>query len=221
MTTPLLLLSGAGLPAWIWDEVRAQLSTETRVVEHPRGSASLADYAAAAAATADGWASYGVIAHSLGGVVGSELLAHEPERITGFLGIAAIVPAAGRSFLAALPSPQRHVVSLAMRVMGTRPPAKGIRNGLAAGLTAEQADRIVADFDPESQRVYRDPVSPRTFPATSGYVLTEQDKEFPVALQEQYAAEVGGPIHRIPTGHLPMLEQPAALTAVIADVYAS
>lgn len=221
MTTPLLLLSGAGLPAWIWDEVRAELPVETRVVDHPRGTASLAEYAAAAAATADGWESYGVVAHSLGGVVGSELLAQQSDRITGFLGVAAIVPAAGSSFLGALPSPQRHVVSLAMRLLGTRPPAKSIRNGLAAGLSAEQADRIVADFAPESQRVYRDPVSPRAFPAASGYVLTEQEKEFPVPLQEKYAAELGGPIHRIPTGHLPMLEDPAALAAVVARVYAS
>ncbi|WP_109509947.1 alpha/beta fold hydrolase [Nocardioides speluncae] len=220
MTTPLLLLSGAGLPAWIWDDVRAQLPVETRVVEYPRGSASLAEYAAAAAATADGWESYGVVAHSLGGVVGSELLAQQPERVTGFFGVSAIIPAAGSSFLGALPSPQRHVVSLAMRLMGTRPPAKSIRSGLAAGLTAEQADRIVADFDPESQRVYRDPVSPRVFPEVRRYLLTTGDKEFPESLQQKYAAEIGGPVDRLDTAHLPMLEQPKLVAELVESAYA-
>lgn len=220
MTTPLLLLSGAGLPAWIWDEVRAQLPTETRVVDYPRGSASLTEYAAAAAATAAGWESYGVVAHSLGGVVGSELLAQQPDRVTGFFGVSAIVPAAGRSFLGALPSPQRHVVGLAMRLMGTRPPAKSIRNGLGAGLATEQADRLVADFDPESQRVYRDPVSPRTFPETRRYLLTTRDKEFPEALQQKYAAEIGAPVDRLETAHLPMLEQPEKVAELVVSAYA-
>lgn len=218
MPTPLVLLSGAGLPAWMWDEVRDQISTESRVAEYPRGDAGLTDYAAAALAAADGWDSFGIVAHSLGGVVGTEVVAQTPDRVVGFLGVAAATPAAGGSFLGALPFPQRHVVSLMMRLSGTRPPAKSIRR-LCAGIATEQADRIVAEFAPESRRVYRDRVSAREFPVTRAYVLTERDREFPEKLQERYAAQLGGPVHRLATAHLPMLEQPNALATVIAGTF--
>lgn len=219
MTAPLLLLSGAGLPAWLWDEVRDQISAESRVAEYPRGDAGLAGYAAAAVAAADGWDSFGIVAHSLGGVVGSEVVAQTPGRVVGFLGVAAMIPAPGESFLGALPFPQRHVVSLMMRLAGTRPPAKSIRSGLCAGIAAEQADRIVAEFAPESRRIYRDRVSARDFPASRAYLLTERDKEFPEKLQERYAAQLGGPVRRLATGHLPMLEQPHAVATVIAGAF--
>lgn len=220
MTTPLLLLSGAGLPAWIWDEVRADLiGIETRVVEYPREFASLAEYAEAAVATAEGWDSFGVVAHSLGGVIGSELVAQVPERVTGFLGVAAIVPKAGTSFVRALPFPQRHVVSIAMHVMGTKPPAKSIRDDLCAGIRRDQADRIATEFAPESEDVYRDRVSPRTFPAASGYVVTEEERAFPVRLQKKYAAELGAELHRMKTGHLPMLQQSNALAGIITEFF--
>ena len=220
MTTPLLLLSGAGLPAWIWDEVRADLfGIETRVVDYPRESASLAEYAEAAVATADGWDSFGVVAHSLGGVIGSELVAQAPERVAGFLGVAAIVPKAGKSFVNALPFPQRHVVSFAMWLMGTKPPAKSIRDDLCAGIRRDQAERIALEFDPESEAVYRDPVSARTFPATCGYVVTDKERAFPVGLQKKYAAELDAEIHRIQTGHLPMLQQSNALAGIITEFF--
>jgi pimeloyl-ACP methyl ester carboxylesterase len=219
MPAPLVLLSGAGLPAWIWDDVRDQISAESRVAEYPRGDARLTDYAAAAVDAANGWDSFGIVAHSLGGVVGSEVVAQTPDRVVGFLGVAAVIPATGGSFLGALPFPQRHVVSLIMRLSGTRPPAKSIRSALCAGIAADQADRIVAEFTPESQRVYRDRVSTRHFPVTRAYVLTERDKEFPEMLQERYAAQLGGPVHRLATAHLPMLEQPNALATVIAGTF--
>ncbi len=216
---PVLFLSGAGLPAWIWDEVRGKLPTDSRVADRPAGAdASLAAYADAALATADGWDRFVVVSHSVGGVVASELVARAPERVAGVMAVAASVPHEGRSFLDALPFPQRHLVGLVMRVAGTRPPAKQIRDGLAQGVAAEVADRIVADFRPESQRLYRDPVSPRTFPEARIFVLTQQDREFSEALQRRYAATLGGTVTELRTGHLPMLEQPAQLADLVADL---
>ncbi|WP_154402898.1 alpha/beta fold hydrolase [Nocardioides speluncae] len=219
-TPPLLLLSGAGLPSWIWDEVRATLLTPTRVVAYPRGSASLEEYAEAAAETADGWESYGVIAHSLGGVIGSELVAREPDRVTGFLGVAAIIPEAGESFLDGLPFLQRKNVSNVLDILGTRPPAKIIRRDLCAGIRRDETDRIVSEFATESVNVYRDQVSEkREFPATSGYVVTTKVRAYPVRLQKKYAAKVGGGIHRVRAGHLPMLQQASQLAGIIADTF--
>jgi pimeloyl-ACP methyl ester carboxylesterase len=216
--TPILFLSGAGLPAWIWDEVRASLPVDSVVAGYPKLSgASLRDYAEAVLGQApDG--EFSIVAHSIGGVVASEIVAVAPDRVAGLLGVAASVPAAGRSFLGALPAPQRLIVGLIMRVAGTRPPAKVIKSGLCAGIGESDVARIVADFEPESQRLYRDAVSARTLPARSGYVVTTADKEFPAALQGRYADELGSGWRReMATGHLPMLEDPASLSQILKE----
>lgn len=218
VTTPTLFLSGAGLPAWIWYGVAERLDGESRVAARPSGDADLAAYVDAALGTADGWDRFHLVAHSAGGVVGSALLAEAPERVSGFLAVAALVPDEGQSFLGALPFPQRTILSVVMRALGTRPPAKEIREGLCRGIPAELADRIVTEFEPESQRLYRDPVPPRAYPAHSAYLLTEDDTQFTPALQEQYAARLGGAVRRIPTAHLPMIEAPDAVAGAVATL---
>ncbi|WP_454197984.1 alpha/beta fold hydrolase [Nocardia sp. Marseille-Q1738] len=217
-TTPILFLSGAGLPAWIWDDVRASLPIESVVAVYPkRGDATLRDYADTALAQApDG--PFTIVAHSIGGVVASEITAIAPERVDGLIGVAAAVPAAGTSFLGALPAPQRYIVGLIMRLAGTRPPEKMIRSGLCAGLGDADIARIVSEFEPESQRLYRDGVSPRTLPARSGYVTTTVDREFPIASQRKYAAQLDPKFRReVPTGHLPMMQDSASLTQILQE----
>ncbi|MFE3055998.1 alpha/beta fold hydrolase [Nocardia sp. NPDC059239] len=220
-TTPILFLSGAGLPAWIWDEVRASLPVESVVAAYPkRVDATLRDYVDTALAQAPNGL-FTIVAHSIGGVVASEIAATAPERIDRLLGIAASFPAAGTSFLAALPAPQRVFTGLIMRVAGTRPPEKAIRTVLCAGLEEDDIAHVVAEFEPESQHLYRDRVSPRTFPTRTGYVATTADRQLPEMLQRKNAAELGIGFHReIPTGHLPMLQDPASLTTVVEEFIA-
>ncbi|MFI7664482.1 alpha/beta fold hydrolase [Nocardia sp. NPDC049526] len=222
LTTPILFLSGAGLPAWIWDEVRAALPVYSVVAAYPRrADATLRDYAdtALAQAPAD---PFTIVAHSIGGVVASQIASTAPERVNGLLGIAASFPTAGTSFLAASPTPQRVLLSLIMRLAGTRPPEKAIRAGQCAGLDEEITARIVAEFEPESSRLYRDNVPARTFPTHSGYVVTTADRQLPEALQHKHATELGPGFRReLPTGHLPMLQDPAALAKTIQKFTAS
>ena len=215
--SPIVFLSGAGLPSWIWDEVRGRLDVESVVAEYPRrADATLRDYAEAVLSQV-GWPRFTIVAHSIGGVVAAEVVALAPERVDGVLGVAASVPSVGTSFLGALPFPQGAVVGLVMRVAGTQPPDKAIR-GLCGGVAEEEAARIVADFAPESQRLYRDPVSERELPARRGYVVTGNDTQFPPALQEKYAAELGGGWRRdLATAHLPMLEDAAGMAAAIDE----
>ncbi|MEV0246929.1 alpha/beta hydrolase [Nocardia sp. NPDC050712] len=218
-STPVLFLSGAGLPAWIWDDVRSALSAESVVAAYPKqAGASLRDYAEAALAQAP-QGRFTVVAHSIGGVVAAELVAIAPDRVAAVLGVAASVPAPGTSFLGALPFPQRYVVGLIMRLAGTRPPAKAIRAGVGFGVEEVALQRLIDDFAPESQRLYRDPVSQRVFPARTGYVVTTEDREFPPALQRGYAAELGSaPARELATGHLPMLQEPARLARLIEEL---
>jgi hypothetical protein len=65
-STPVLLLGGAGLPAWIWDDVRAALAVESAAAPRPPApDASLDDYARAALGAAPG-ERFVVVAHSSG-----------------------------------------------------------------------------------------------------------------------------------------------------------
>lgn len=220
-TTPILFLNGAGLPDWLWDDVRDRLEQrETRVAARPAAAQpGLADYAEAALADAPS-GRFTVVAHSAGGVVAAALAQLAPDRVDAVLGVAAVVPAPGGSFLTALPRPQRWVLDVAMRLAGTRPPAASIRRGLAHGLPAGTADRIVAEFRPESAGLYRDRVGtdgPDGWAGRSGYVHTLADRELPLALQRPWAERLGGTFRaELETGHLPMLEDPASLATSIA-----
>lgn len=218
---PVVLLGGAGLPPWIWDDVRRALAgTATSVARYPRGpGASLADYADEVAAQVPQGSV--VVAHSVGGVVAAELLVRHPGRVSGLLGVSAVVPAPGRSFLRSLPVPARYVVGAVVRLAGTRPPDRALR-ALAAGLPAPTADRIVREFDPEGVRLYRDPVSGAgDRPAVRGYLRTTQDLEVPAAVQLASAAALAATwTDELATGHLPMLQDPHGVTRAVRRVLA-
>lgn len=222
-STPVLFLSGAGLPIWIWDDVRAALpdSVETAVAQRPRNAqASLADYADAAAAEVT-WPTFAVVAHSIGGTVAAELLAHHPARVTGILGVSALFPRSERSFVGTMPLPARLMLSVVVRLIGTRPPEKAIRTGLASGVPDATADRIIADFHPESVRLYRDATSARDLPGIRAYVHTTEDKELSPAVQRASAQELRATwTEELPTGHLPMLQDPLAVSRAIERLLA-
>lgn len=218
----LLLLSGAGLPSWIWDQTRDHLGEEMPSVVAPRPtseSARLRDYAEAAIAAMP-TEQVVLVGHSAGGVVASEIAHLAPERVAGFLAVSAIVPRAGGSFVSAMPAPNRWVLSAAMRFAGTKPPESAIRKNLASGLDGEIVDRLIDDFTPEPQAYFRDHLSQGTWSAPRGYVMSTTDMELPPALQKRFAANLGGEwTQELTTGHLPMLEDPAGLaTAITAFV---
>jgi pimeloyl-ACP methyl ester carboxylesterase len=219
-----VLRSGAGLPGWVWDGVRARLPGESVVAAYPRPGettppepdASLLRYAEAVLAQAP-WPAFTVVAHSSGGVVGTELAALAPHRLEGFLAVSALLPRPGSSFLGSLPFPQGAVVGLAMRLLGTRPPEKALRRGLGGGLAPDVVDRLVAGFSPESPRLFRDRVGVPDFPARRGYVVTTEDPQLPAALQRRLADHLGRPwLAEVPTGHMPMLQDPAGLAELVA-----
>ncbi len=221
--TPVLFISGAGLPPWIWDDVRARLTERpTHVAPRPVGKhASLADHASAALDEVPG-GRFVVVAHSAGGTVATKILEQQPERVAGVLGVAAIVPPPGGSFVGAMPFPNRLFLSLAMRVLGTRPPEKVLRKSLAAGLPDPVADDIVRGFTPESQRYYRDPVGTAAVPSHTGYVCTTSDRDFPIAMQRSFAQRLGvDRADELATGHLPMLQEPDSLARIVREFVGS
>lgn len=219
----ILFLSGAGLPAWIWDDVRHHLSEyATQVAPRPEGGqVGLRDYAEAAAGSMSA-ARFTIVAHSAGGVVGAEVARLAPERVLGFLAVSAIVPPPGGSFLTAMPLPNRWMLGAVMRVAGTRPPDSAIRKTLAHGVEEQTTDRLIADFTPESQGFYRDRIGRQPWNGRRGSVTTTSDRELPLALQRRFAVNLGANWHReLATGHLPMLENPEALAGIITSFLGS
>ena len=216
----ILLLSGAGLPAWIWDDVRDRLgaSYDTQVAPRPdNGAAGLRDYAEAAIGSVSA-ERVTIVAHSAGGVVGAEVARLNPERVSGFLAVSAVVPPPGGSFVTAMPVPNRWILSVAMRFAGTRPPDSAIRKTLAHGLDGEIVDRLIADFTPESQGFYRDRISTRPWNGWRGYATTTGDRELRPALQQRFAGRLDVSWRReLATGHLPMLEDPETLGEIITS----
>ncbi|QCX28800.1 alpha/beta fold hydrolase [Nocardioides jishulii] len=212
----ILFISGAGLRAWVWDDVRADLDVPSAVAPRPAtGSASVRDHAEAAIA-AVGPGSFTVVAHSIGGVVASEILGLVPERVRGVLGLSAVIPRPGGSFVSAMPRPNRWVLPLLLRLSGTRPPESVLRRGLGDGLDEEPLDRVVSEFTPESRQLYLDRVAGHRWTGRTGYVVTSQDRELPRALQQRFAQQLGGDwCEELATGHLPMLQQPHETAAAI------
>lgn len=212
--SPILFLSGAGFPAWIWDEVRALLPVESAVASYPRGKDDgPAEYAERILADTP-WPEFVLVAHSIGGVVARALLDAAPDRIAGLLAIAATVPETGESFLQAQPVPQRWLLTAVLRLAGTKPPDAAIRSVLGRGLPEPTVARLVAEFTPEPLGLYRRPAGRAPLPGRSRYIVTTEDPDTPRQRQEVFAKGFGS-TREIATGHVPMLQDPEGLAALI------
>ncbi len=214
----MVLLSGAGLPSWIWDDVRARLDAPSSVAAYAKGRATLREVVEGVVAQLPAEPCR-LVAHSIGGTVAAGVVALAPDRVAALTALCAIVPEPGRSFASSLPAPQRYVMSAMVRLLGTRPPASVLRAQLAGGLPDDVVDRVVTGFEPESRRLYLDrlPAQPRAhWPADAVYLVTTEDHEFPVALQERYAAVLAASTATVPAGHLPMLSHPDAVAEAVA-----
>lgn len=217
---PLLFLSGAGLPGWIWDDVRACLppSWPTAVAAQPVDATGSLLAHAQQVLDETVWPGFVVVAHSIGGVVATGLAHLDPQRVQGVLGVAAVVPRPDRSFLGSLPFPRNHVLGALVRLVGTRPPEKAIRTGLTSALEDAVADRVVDGFRPAPRWLYRDRAPQHRFPARRGYLFTDQDRELPPRLQRTYAGELAPTwTGHLPTGHLPMLQDPAGTSRAVQE----
>lgn len=63
-----------------------------------------------------------IVAHSLGTLAGPAVTSIEPGRVNGFVSVAGIVPGPWRSFISAMPFPNRLVLSVVLR--GRRNPGE-------------------------------------------------------------------------------------------------
>ncbi len=210
-------LSGSGFPAWYWRDVRDALGLRSYVVDYLKGDATLTAHAQAIA-DGSGNARLVLVAHSIGGTVATQLCAIAPDRVAGILGIAAVFPPPGETYLDTLPRRQRLVERTGIRLLGAKPPRGMILKAYAKEVPEATARRLADEFEPESPRLFTGRVGTPRFPDARGYILTCKDEGMPPARQERYAAALGATYRReIASGHLPMLTNADELASLIRE----
>lgn len=162
----LVLIHGAGLGSWIWDKTEKHLHAESLAINFPgrnddtmaHKSLTLDDYCNYLLEQIRKWDKQKIIlvAHSIGGVTALKLVNHLGNRIVGFAGISAAIPANGGSFISTLPFPKRVLMSVMLRIAGTKPPKTAIVKSLCNSLTSNESEKVVHKFVPESRLLYFD-----------------------------------------------------------------
>lgn len=224
----LVLLHGAGLGSWIWEDVSPHLDVPDLAVSFPgrdgeRGGTAglgLDDYASHVRRQIEAWSVERVVlvTHSIGGVVGIEAAGRLPDRVVGFVGVSAAIPEPGGSFLSCLPLHQRVFQRAILRLVGTKPPDRMIRSSLCKGLSADHADRVVEGFTPESRELYTDGTTATVPDCPTLYVETTEDPELSDSMQETMAANLhADEVVTVAAGHLPMLSHPGELADALNE----
>lgn len=221
--TGFVFIAGAGLRSWAWADVVSQLNFPSVAVELPKpldakdSTLGMDDYVTAVVDQAKKLDAENVVivAHSLGGVIGLRVAQELKDRVKGFVAVSAAIPQRGGSFVSALPFPQKLIMPLIIRMAGTKPADAAIRKGYCNDLSSELADRVVKSFQPEAPRVYLEPGAEVLEGIAKLYVVTSNDNEFPVALQQTMRHNLGAEEVTISAGHLPMLGKPKELAAVL------
>jgi pimeloyl-ACP methyl ester carboxylesterase len=223
-----VLVHGAGLDVWVWEELVSLVKAPALSTVFPareddqsvREDLRLPDYADTVVEQVEEWDVSRVIlvAHLIGGVICTAVASRLEDRLMGFVGLSAVIPESGQSFLSCFPFHQRVVQQVVLRFAGTRPPEGIIRRSLCAELTDEQADRVVAEFVPESRYLYTDPVEETIPDVRTRYVQTDTDKSVSSGQQAKMATALGtDDIVTLDTGHLPMLSRPDELASTLDE----
>lgn len=225
----LVLLHGAGLAAFVWDDVVSRLRPRTLPVEFPnRGKGkranrglALRDYTTSAAEQVEGWDQGPVVlvAHSIGGCVALELAERLGDRVVAMVGIGAAFPRDGGSFIDCLPFPRKLFMPLLLRLFGTRPPDRAIEQGLCADLPPELSRVVVERFTPESRSLYTDNVRYDSLPPERWYVKLTADRDFPPSAQDAMIDNLEATrVIEVDSAHLPMLSRADVVAGILTDL---
>ncbi|WP_211192793.1 alpha/beta hydrolase [Actinoplanes sp. TBRC 11911] len=156
-----------------------------------------------------------VVGHSHSGLTISQLDDEHPN-VLRLIYVAAFMPIVGESAASAFGIPVPEDVSGVAPREAYRNPRETFYSDLSDEAASEAIGRLVDQsllscVEPTTRAAWQH------FPST--YVICERDRQFPVALQEKYAAQATT-VERLPTGHMPMLSAPARLAAVL-ETYAA
>jgi pimeloyl-ACP methyl ester carboxylesterase len=217
--TTVMLVHGAWHQPTTWAKLETELhalghATHTPALpsagEHP--TSGMHDDAAVLAAELASLAGPVVLlGHSYGGIPITEAAAGAGN-VDRLIYLAAYMPDKGQSMytLHGVPDPED---TGGLFPLGDEP-----RTSLYGDLPDAEAEQAVSRLVNQTVRSFAEKVDAaawRTIPST--YIITEQDKAIPPALQEQMAAQAAE-IRRLPGGHSPFLSQPRRLAALIDEI---
>lgn len=218
-----VLIHGAGLGAFIWQEMKLDWQV-LRINFQNRGNGPAneglhyQDYVDEVVQQIENWTvdQIIVVGHSIGGCIALNVAARYPERVIGFIGISAVIPKKGASFVSCLSGPKSWLLPFMMRFFGTRPPKRIIESTLCNGLGKEQRHKITSRFTSESRYLYTEDCKAPIPGCPKMYIITTEDNEWGESEQKQMAKNLKTKqIERIETGHLPMMANPKMLSHLI------
>ena len=213
----LILLHGAGLGAWIWDDLGASLGYPYLAVDLPgRGKhadisttdLTLEQYAESVLLDINKihYKKLMIVAHSISGIIGLEVADKLQDRVIGFAAIGAAIPLNNASYLSCLPFVSGVFLRMMLHFAGTRPPASVIKQGLCHDLDDKITSKIIDNFTPESKRLYTDKIRIQKMPNHSLYLSLKKDQALNAAIQSNMIHNLHAKqVVDIDSGHLPML----------------
>ncbi len=224
----IVFIHGAGLNSSIWNDLIKESTASTLTIDFLNKKSegkeinklTFDDYVYAAKKQIENWEkdSFIIVAHSIGACVGLKVANHFKKELKGFVAIASVIPLNGNSFASSLPFPQKFLLPIILRLFGTKPPPKAIKNDLCNDLTDEQSVIIVNGFTPESKALYLTKIE-YILPDTKRlYIKLEKDQSMPNTLQDAMAKNLKAhKIKSIECGHLPMISEPEKLAGILAE----
>lgn len=222
-----VLLQGAGLCSWIWKDLISHMSYPCLTIDYPkqeRQQFSLPEYVGIVLEHLQKFPpqKYIIVCHSIGGIIGLELFdTLEKSRIKGFVAISAAISQENKSYLDTYSLPQRTLYKMILSASGTKPPVSAIKKVLCSGLDDAVKSKVVHSFSTESPNLFTEKRRGKTMPDNAMYVKTRRDREFSMRLQRKMIMQLQPrSVVELPSGHLPMLQQPEQL-AVMLEEYAA
>jgi pimeloyl-ACP methyl ester carboxylesterase len=224
--TIVILIHGAGLGGYIWDELKPLLTLPSLAIEFPNrkpsevsnSNLSLVNYIQSTIDQIEkvDFENIIIITHSIGGVVGLKVVEYFGDKVIVFIAITSSVPKNGGSFVSSLPLPQKLILPVIMTLAGTKPPDSEITKGMCSDLSLEQRTKVISNFTPEAKSLYFTKIIYPQLDYPKLYIKTTKDKEFSIDMQNQFAQNLGTQnIQTIDCGHLPMISNTPELANII------
>lgn len=224
----IVFIHGAGLNSSVWNDIIKVIKYPTLAIDFPNKKTDVKafdmltfdDYVSATTNQIKNWkkGQFIIVAHSIGACVGLKVAEHFKNELKGFVAIGSVIPKNGNSFISSLPFPQKLIMPIILRFLGTKPPQKLIENELCNDLSAEQTSKIVNEFTPESKALYQTKIN-FNLPATNRvYIKLKNDKSIPYSLQDKMSKNLNAnKIITVDSGHLPMISKSKQLGGILTD----
>lgn len=227
-TIGVVFIHGAGLGSNIWNNVLNHIKLPAMAIDIPetinslsRETLSLNEYSGIIVEQIRNFNKEQIIlvAHSSGGILALTLTRYLQTQIIGLIGIAAVFPKSGQSFMSIHPFPMNIIFPALLKLFGTKPPNKAIRKNLCNDISPEYSQIILDNFKQESISLYTEKVFYDGFDTNAVYITLTNDKSLSLAMQTKMADNLKMRKNiKLNSGHLPMMSIPEKTVNVLNEI---